>query len=766
MKQRLLSILLAATAVTVAVMAQTTGDWLYHARFSGSGIQSVIDTKDQVYYLANNNLFRYDKSTAENEAINHRNYLSDVCVTDIYYNHDRDYLVVCYDNYNIDVLFDDNRVVNMPELKNASMTSEKTINDVTFADGAIVMATAFGYIRFDDDKFQVASSRNLGVSVASAAIVGERLVLSIGDKLYYGAANRYFETLSSLSSIDLASGKLLPIDGNRVFINNDVLSCVTLGETPSVSKVLDASPSLLQPAQDGFIASIRYADYYYTIDATTLAATRVSASQGMYSCAPAGDGTVWALTADGLHRAADAEGFIKPNSYNIETTPFYLAYNESQGKLYLSATTDNAVLPLADRGALTEVYTYDGSRWQNVTPEGVPANGSGNHRLVFCPNAPNTYFFSTRVGGICRVTDGKVTAVFNSDNSPVRYMRELAFDREGSLWAIDPYGNTASTAPVMVLPRDKVLAATVSATDWVSPTIANIGGRSIKRGALVLGQGGNMVFSPGDFQEAITIWAPDASTHAPRNSARYTELLDQDNQAFQWNYVYCLAADRDGLVWMGSSSGVVSFNPAQAYNRDFRINHIKVPRNDGTGTADYLLDGMDVYCIAVDGSNRKWIGTGGNGLFLVSADGSQVISQFNTSNSYIPGDVIYDVCCNTGSNSVYVMTDKGLAEFISDAGGGGEVQMDELFIYPNPVRPDYNGLVTITGLADNSIVKIADSSGLVIKQLKSSGGTVTWDACGNDGNRVSTGVYFVIASHSDNGGNNNKQAIGKLMIIK
>ncbi len=766
MKRHFISLFAAIILLSLSALAQTAGDWIYHAHFSGDGIANVIDTRDMVYYLANGNLFRYDKTTNENEAINRRNYLNDVRVEGIYYNHDRSYLVVTYDNYNIDVLFDDNRVVNMPELKNASMTGNKTVNDVTFADGKIMMATAFGYICFDDNKFVVSSSRNLGVSVAGAAIVGDKLVLSVGDKLYHGATDRYFESLDDLKSIDIKAGKLLPVDDNRVLINEGFVYCVTLDESATTTSVLERTPVLLQRSRDGYIASVKYVDGYYVIDGTTLRATQVTGNRGLYSQSPDGDGTVWSLTSRGLHQAEDAEGYIVPEGYHINTTPYWLVYNSSQEKLYLSATTDNAVLPMANEGAYTEVYTYDGERWQDVTPEGIPIKGNGNHRLVFCPSDPDTYFFSTRAGGICRVKDGQVNHVFDKDNSPMQYMRELAFDREGNLWAVDPYSNTSSSAPVMVLPSDKLLATTVVESDWVTPSIPNIGGRSIKRGAICLGQGGNMVFSPGDYKEAITIWAPDPTTHSPRNTAHYDELIDQDGQSFMWRNVYCLTPDRDGIVWMGTSEGVVSFNPAQAYSGDFRINHIKVPRNDGTGTADYLLDGVKIHCIAVDGSNRKWIGTDGNGLFLVSADGTQVIAQFNTSNSYIPGDDIYDVCCNTTNNSVYVMTDKGLAEFISDVGGGGVVEMDELFIYPNPVRPDFMGLVTITGLENNSIVKIADSSGLVIKQLKSEGGTVTWDACGNDGNRVSTGVYYVIASYSDNAGGNAKQAIGKLVIVK
>ncbi len=188
-----------------------------------------------------------------------------------------------------------------------------------------------------------------------------------------------------------------------------------------------------------------------------------------------------------------------------------------------------------------------------------------------------------------------------------------------------------------------------------------------------------------------------------------------------------------------------------------------MPRNDGTNLADYLLDGQQVNCIAVDGSNRKWIGTNASGLFLVSADGSQIIKQFNTSNSYLSSNTIYSVCCNPNSNSVYVVTSSGFLEYMSDS-TPAEDDYSSVYAYPNPVRPDFTGLITIKGLMDNSLVKIADPSGNVVKQLKSNGGMATWDGCNESGTRVKTGVYFVLASQGDSDGN--QSAVTKIMIIR
>ena len=223
-----------------------------------------------------------------------------------------------------------------------------------------------------------------------------------------------------------------------------------------------------------------------------------------------------------------------------------------------------------------------------------------------------------------------------------------------------------------------------------------------------------------------------------------------------------MTEDLDGRVWVGCVQGIFSFDPAQAFDDSFRINHTKVPRNDGTDLADYLLDGIQVNCIAVDGANRKWIGTNESGLFLVSPDGSQILKQFNTGNSYLSSNTIYNVCCNTDNNSVYIITPTGVYEYFSDS-TPAEPDYSNVYAYPNPVRPDFTGLVTIKGLMDNSLLKITDAGGNVVKQLRSTGGMATWDCCGDNGERVKTGVYYVMASQAQGG----KQAsVTKLVIIK
>lgn len=194
-----------------------------------------------------------------------------------------------------------------------------------------------------------------------------------------------------------------------------------------------------------------------------------------------------------------------------------------------------------------------------------------------------------------------------------------------------------------------------------------------------------------------------------------------------------------------------------------RIQRIKVPRNDGTNYADYLIDGENVMCIAVDGLNRKWIGTYNSGAYLVSENGTQILEHFTTENSYLPIDRVHAIACDKNSNAVYFGTTAGLVKYNSDAAPASE-DLSNVYAYPNPVRPEYTGWITVAGLMDGTLVKISDSMGNVFYQGTSQGGILTWDGCDASGNRVKTGVYYVFASNSD--GQTSSGAVAKILVVK
>jgi hypothetical protein len=205
----------------------------------------------------------------------------------------------------------------------------------------------------------------------------------------------------------------------------------------------------------------------------------------------------------------------------------------------------------------------------------------------------------------------------------------------------------------------------------------------------------------------------------------------------------------------------VFYNPGKAFSSDLRATRIKIPRNDGSGLADYLLGTETVTTIAVDGANRKWFGTMSSGAYLMSEDGKKELLHFNSANSPLLSDNMVKISVNNLTGDVWFGTSEGIISYRGDATAGRD-DYSEMYVFPNPVREDYEGLVTVTGLVEGSTVKITDISGNLVYEAASLGGQVTWDLLNYRSARVATGVYLVFCNNE--GGSLTK--VTKLLVIR
>ncbi len=760
----------------VAQAQSDYGKWILHAMFAGDNITNCIDTGDDVYYVSSNNLFRYDKDTQENEHLNRANYLSDSGVKNIYYNRDKNYIMVTYENSNIDVIdVRSGDVSNMSDIKNADIATSKTINDITFASGnKAVVATDFGFVIYNDRKLEVERSFISDKAMQSAMILGDYLIVSNEGNYYYASATKHIQQMSDFSVAWVGLlGPMVPISSNMFFVlDKNQLGLVTVAEDGdnlsfTKSQVAAGKPVAVHKLSDGgYVVSFEGADYYYTTNSSGGEAERHEGG-GIYSSLDSGDG-MWCLNEEGLihTNGGVTTDYVVPNAISISKVPFWMIYDLANDRLVLTSTSDNAILDdLLDQDInftlanKTQFNAFDGVTWKDITPEDMPEpDGEGSYCpqwFVFSPNEANTYFFSTRKKGIFKVTDGRFVANYVGEECGFikkTRMPALKFDSQGNLWIVQ---TTDEENPVRVLTPSKQSKTQLTAQDFIynkTAHISNLNHSSFKRMQFAIGAGDTKVAASGHYQKPIVIWNNNSDLSV-KNSISFASgtLPDQDGKNMAWYDIRAITADNNGMVWMGTTSGMIAFDPSKAFDADFNVTHIKVPRNDGTNLADYLLDGQTINCIAVDGANRKWIGTNESGLFLVSADGQQVLKNFNATNSVLGTNQIYQVCCDPTGNAVFVTTPFGVAEYVSDA-TPGQANFSNIYAYPNPVRPDYGGPINITGLMENSLVKIADPSGSVICSLKSTGGMVSWDGCNYNGDLVPTGVYTIIASQADGSG--------------
>lgn len=239
-------------------------------------------------------------------------------------------------------------------------------------------------------------------------------------------------------------------------------------------------------------------------------------------------------------------------------------------------------------------------------------------------------------------------------------------------------------------------------------------------------------------------------------------LIDNDGVEVTKN-INVIVEDLNNHVWLGTDRGIlVNYQPQLALQQDQPIfSRIKVPRNDGTDYADYLFESEVINTIEVDAANRKWVGTENIGAILVSSDGTKKIKEFNTENSPLPSNYIISITIDHKTGEVYFATDNGIVSYRGDAVEGQDT-LANIVVYPNPVRPEYEGNITVSGLMDNSNVKITDTAGNLVFETVSRGGQIYWDGKNLFGNNVKTGVYLVFVASNDG----SFSAVTKIAIIK
>ena len=221
--------------------------------------------------------------------------------------------------------------------------------------------------------------------------------------------------------------------------------------------------------------------------------------------------------------------------------------------------------------------------------------------------------------------------------------------------------------------------------------------------------------------------------------------------------------DMEGNIWIGTIYGLFMIESERVNSDENYFTQVKVPRNDGTNLADYLLSGAVVMDIAIDGGNRKWIATQGSGLYLIDSDNMTELAHFTTENSYILSDNIISLAIDNKNGELYIGTDLGLCSYTTDASTAVEtMEKDQVYAYPNPVVSGYDGLITIVGLSLNADVKILTTSGQLVAQGRSNGGTFTWDGRDRQGKRVASGVYMVATATSEG----KKGTVCKIAIIR
>lgn len=376
--------------------------------------------------------------------------------------------------------------------------------------------------------------------------------------------------------------------------------------------------------------------------------------------------------------------------------------------------------------------------------------------LAVDPKNPEHVFVGGRAG-LYEFLDGKLKKYFNKENSLLRPtintnnnedlgndyvpIQGLIFDRKNNLWILNC--GTRETSLLKLSPDGTM-------TDHSKPELMN--GKltlQVMRRPILDSRG--LIWFVNNHYEAPGLFCYNPETD---KLSVFKNFKNQDGSPIMVIQMRCVVEDAYQNIWVGTNVGPLRLNVDQMQNPSEAVfEQIKIPRNDGTNLADYLLAGVDISSIAIDGGGRKWFGTNGNGVYLISADNMKQVQHFLSSNSKLLSNDIESIAINDKTGEVFIGTEKGLCSYMSDAtkpsdNPGGE----DTYAYPNPIRPGYTGLITVVGLAYNSDVKIVTTNGVLVAKGTSNGGTFTWDGNDLNGKRVASGVYMV--QTADQEGNN------------
>lgn len=799
----LLSALLIAVALPAGAQ-QKTGRWTVYPTV-GESYDDVIETPERTYLFTGNNLYSVSDSDNEAYAYNAFNKLSDSSpISSIHYNYDGGYLLVAYESGNIDLLYDDGSTVYLPEIKDAIVTTSHNINAVAFGHNRIFVGTDFGLVVFDDKKHQVIESGIYNQAVSDVFSMGDHIAIVSNTNMYtapYDIRHNQLEKFNTTGGFWGTTTQKLN-DNTLLYIHTDKkLYTYTFdfaNNTRAIAAVASiAAPLTIRPAAKGVTVTDASAAYFVSENGEIEKVTPPSLAKITGTYSTIGKRSMWYDTPEGVTRfnmssgtpsmlmqAYSPEGITmpKPAVLNFSPDGTRLYVNNYEVSKYHTGTTSvydyiSFVSMLKDghiyntqpdviSNTTTQIFNDHQGRCNTTKMVG------GCTHLAVDPDDQDMYYIANIVGGVFVIKDREVVQLINHTNSLVPdpggwvpNTLDVNIDNDGNLW-VGTWTESDPTKAYQVLPAAKRRdIKNIKASDWIqvsfpSSYIVNLDmfvffSKRYPNYSMLTNGNWNPGIVVKDNNNTPLSFSDDKHMH-------HMSLVDQDGNTMNTTFVIDMEEDHDGRVWIGTAQGPFVVDNLPELLTSNRVRRTIVPRNDGSGFGDYLLSSEKIYKIATDHSNRKWFATETSGVYLVNAEGTEIIQHFTTDNSALPSNTVYSVACAPNSNTVYFATANGLVSYDSDSSPAAD-DYSEVYAYPNPVRPEYTGWITVSGLMDNSLVKIADIAGNVFYQGTSEGGMISWDGCDANGNRVKTGVYLVFASQNSSG--KTSGAVAKIMVI-
>ena len=725
------------------------GQWRDHLPY-----HSAIDVQagnNKIFCATPYSFFSIDLSENSVARMSRVNGLNETGVSVINYNEVNDKLFIGYRNSNIDILYR-NDIFNVPDIKLDNIAGDKTIYNAFSSGKYFYLSTGLGVVVIDADKYEVKDSWFIGNNGGQVKVNG----FTADNSFFYAATNEGLK-ITSVNTVDPASylnwqnisgrnglsagachnainvqGKILALKNDSVFVLNGLSWNLFFTELNWKIQNINSSSGKIIVCQKKNDGSAKVTSL--NIDGTI---ARTFQQQGLI------DRPMKAILVNNDYWVADSiGGLTKFMSVGFENYNLNSPQDIATGEVIFANTTFYAAAGSVNENWQKQnnkngIYKFSAGQWINYNHKQFAQLDSLPDLItVAIDPRDETTWTGSYGGGLLHIKTGNSFEIFKQ-NSPIGQaivdpgsyrVSGLAFDKTNNLW-ISNYGaaqnilvrksdgNWKTFAPPFALNESAVSQIIVDDEDqkWiVSP----------KGNGLIV------------FNDSRTIDnAADDKWKLYRSGTGIGNLPT--------NNVLCIAKDKNGFIWIGTSDGTGVVQCPQNVFSSPGCDAVWPVVTQG-GFNQYLFKGEEVRSIAVDGADRKWVATK-NGAWLISAEGDKVIYRFTETNSPLLSNDVKRIAIDGKTGEIFFATANGICSFRSTATEGGETNSNVL-VFPNPVPPGYGGAISIRGLVNNAIVKITELDGRLVYQTRALGGQAVWDGKDYKGRRISSGVYLVLIS--------------------
>lgn len=729
--------------------AQTpVGSWRSHLPM---GVFDWVDELDQKLYAVNAyGVMVYDREEESKQSLTKINALSQTGISAFACSEEHELCIVGYDNGNLDILDAANNVTNQPAILTSNIVGDKAIRSVIFKDDLALLVTGIGLIQLDLSNYNILEYSRLGFEGDDANL---QKAASINDSLFFTTPNGVY-ALPLDEAFTVPEPTAFSFDGaleqvEQIFQWNGHAYLLHRNE-------IDGSDTLYQRVGTSFQTVSWLAGeelrWFDTKDDMLLVTGRVDIRLFNTSEELVGQITqFWAepgmdarraqftdeadeiIVADGVHggviaRFGDQENSLLINISSPRSGQIGVV-EEEDGIIYAMPGGNDFtfnipyLFQLKDQEWTTDIlFTDEDQSIRN------PVDIAAYENRKYVAFDGHGYIVMNRNNEILEHVDFPETRM-NDDQEDYYGLRDIEVDAEGNLWML----NNRSLSTLSVLDAEDNWS-NFSAEGFPQPSVTD----------LLLHSSGMLVFAMKD--QGMMVYDPGDDVLSSQDDRWVNITSSPASGSLNNNTVNCFLEDKDGELWIGTDEGIgVIYNMEQVFEPNFSVQKIIV-RQDGFN--GYLFESDAVISMEVDGADRKWVAPRGAGLFLISSDGQEQLLHFTEDDSPLLNNNISDLAMDPVSGELFIATERGLLSYRSNANEPAE-SLNAIKVFPNPVKPGYGGLITFTGLTDDSYVRITDASGALVYETTSQGGTATWDGNNQQGQRVPSGVYLVFGASRD-----------------